>query len=163
MSAPPFPTQSAAGAFPSFPVSYVSVPNIINLPGWVFSEITYYGNPLNYPYSSPPALSTWSIPYPDLLKIPSFLLNLLIWLIGWAGALFEWVFAYASWGLSYIVGTLLNWSFDLLNNITNLANQAAGATGIFAPLIEALFIAGLALAFIGIAFVVVNAIKMVIP
>ena len=59
MIPPPFPTQSLEGSFPSFPVGYAQIPNILDLPSYIYSVTTYYGNPLNYPYSNPPLIASW--------------------------------------------------------------------------------------------------------
>jgi hypothetical protein len=162
MGAPPFPTGSLYGAFPTFPISYVKVPDILTLPSWIYNEIAYYTNVLNYPYNSPPALLTWSIPYPNILKLPQFFLNILYWIVGLAGAAFEWIFAYAAWGLGTIGTDVINTSSGLLNDLINYAVQISNQTGIFAPLIEVAFLAIVVLAAIGIAFVVVNAVKVLI-
>jgi hypothetical protein len=162
MGAPPFPTGSLYGAFPTFPLSYVKVPNIVQLPSWVWSEITYYTDVLNAPYSHPPTLQTWSIPYPDILKLPTFFLNIFYWLIGLAAAGFEWVFAYAAWGLGSIGQYLIYTISGYLTDIINYATQISNGAGIFAPLIEVAFLAIVVLAAIGIAFIVVNAVKVLI-
>lgn len=160
MGAPAFPTGSLYGAFPSFPLNYVKVPDIVTLPSWIYSEITYYTDVFNAPYSHPPMLQTWSIPYPDLLKLPAFFLNIFYWLIGLAAAGFEWVFAYAAWGLGSIGSYLIYTVSSYLNDIIDYAIQISNGAGIFAPLIEVAFLTTIVLGAIGIAFAIFNAIKV---
>ena len=156
MIPPPFPTESLSGAFPPFPVGYVNIPNILDLPSYIFSVTTYYGNPLNYPYSSPPIIASWRIPYPNLLALPTFFEKLVLWLMGWAGAVFEWSFQWLSiegqnftiWGINGISA--------MIQGITNTSEAVSNATGIFQPVVFALFAGIILFAIVATAFMAIN-------
>ena len=160
---PNFPTESLAGNFPNFPVGYISVPDLIDLPSYIYSVTLYYGNPLNYPYLNPPIIASWSIPYPKILQIPLFLEKVIAWLLGWLGAVFEWTFQYTSIGGANLTIWFINTTSGDFNALVLTSNRAAAATGIFAPLILAALITLIALSAIAIGFLVINAIKVVIP
>lgn len=137
---PPFPTQSLYGPMPGFPVNWIRIPNLIDLPKYILSVTTYYGNPMNYPYSHPPVISSWQIPYPNLLGIPSFLADLIIWLLGWVGAMFEWVFI---WSSDQLIN-LFKWGIQTGNNefqnLVNTSQAISNSTGIFQPLVLTIFL-----------------------
>ena len=142
MGAPAFPTGSLAGGFPTFPVNYATIPNVVALPGWVASEIAYYTDVLNAPYKNPPQLATWSIPYPNIVALPQFVYRVAVWLIGLFGAVFEWLFQEAEYlGVTYL-GDLANTANSIIVEATNYVQELAAATGIFAPVVEAVFFAG---------------------
>ena len=142
MGAPAFPTGSLAGGFPTFPVNYASLPDVVALPGWVASEIAYYTDVLDAPYSNPPQLATWSIPYPNIVALPQFFYRIAVWLIGLFGAVFEWLFQEAEYlGVTYL-GDLANTANGIIVEATNYVQGLAAATGIFAPVVEAVFFAG---------------------
>ena len=162
MNLPPFPSQSLAGSFPSFPVNYIAIPNLVDLPSYIYSVTTYYGNPFNYPYGSPPTIASWQIPYPNLLALPQFFYQIIVWVIGWAGAAFEW--AANSTYLILMAGTtwIINTLTGEFNNLTSMANQTAQASGIAAPLILALFLGIITMIAIILAMIVINALKTVV-
>lgn len=156
MNPPSFPTESLSGGTPPFPVGYVNIPNILDLPSYIFSVTTYYGDPLNYPYRSPPIIASWKIPYPNLLALPTFFEKLVLWLLGWAGAIFEWAFQWLSaemqnftiWGINGISG--------IIRTLTTTSEAISNETGIFQPVIFA-FLGGLILlAIIGTIFIAIN-------
>lgn len=156
MIPPPFPTESLEGNFPNFPVAYAQIPNVFDLPGYILSVTTYYGNPLNYPYNKPPIIASVSIPYPNIFKIPSFFEKVVLWLMGWAGAVFEWSFQWLSiegqnftiWGINGISA--------MIQGITNTSEAVSNATGIFQPVVFALFAGIILFAIVATAFMAIN-------
>ena len=161
MNAPQFPTGSLAGNFPGFPVNYAQIPNIIDLPGWVASMVGYYADVFNAPYPNPPQLQTWAIPYPNLLGIPQFLWQLVVWTVGLFAAVFEWVFAEISYlGIVYLGGFLNDIAYAF-NSAIQTANQAANQTGIFAPLIEAVFFGAIIALALVLAALIIKAMEVV--
>ncbi len=161
MQAPQFPNGSLAGPLPSFPISYATIPNVLDLPGWVYAMITYYGDVLNVPYSNPPSLPTWQIPYPNIWGIPQFILQIGVWVIGLFAAVFEWIFAEISYlGVTYIgqlFTALANGLTDGINTVQQLSQQA----GVFAPLVETAFFGAILFAGILIASLIVNTLTKV--
>ena len=161
MPLPPFPTESLAGTFPSFPVGYVNVPDLIDLPSYIYSVTTYYGNPLNYPYPNPPIITSWSIPYPLLGEIPSFFLNVVVWLLGWGGAILEWTAQAMSYGAITLGDMAISDISGAFNATVSLSFQISSQTGILQPLILTSVIGVIASIFIVVAAVIINAIRSV--
>ena len=108
MKYPTFPTGSLYGSFPSFPVDYITIPNMIDLPAYLKNVIGYYTNLLNAPYSNPPAMNTWSIPYPNITGITTWVENIAYYIAGWGGAILKYV-------LKYTVALLVNGVSFILN------------------------------------------------
>ena len=156
MIPPPFPTKSLEGNFPNFPVAYAQIPNILNLPSYILSVTTYYGNPLNYPYRSPPIIASWKIPYPNLLAIPTFFEKLTLWLLGWAGAIFEWAFQWLSAETQNFTIWSINGISGIIQTLTTTSEAVSNATGIFQPVVFALFAGIILFAIVATVFIVIN-------
>lgn len=134
---PPFPTSSLYGAFPTFPV-YTFAPQFL-------------GHTL------------FSIELPNITKIPQYIMNIVLYYLEWAAAIFEWIFQYASIGGENLTLWAINTASADFNTLVETSNRAAAATGIFAPVILTALIMLIVLSAITITFLIVNAIKMVIP
>ena len=95
---PPFPTSSLYGPFPPFPTYTYGV-------GWNILG-TYYG---------------FQVQLPNLAGIPYWGYSIIIWLLGWVGAMFEWVFIWSSDELI----NLFEWGIQTGNNgFTFLTQQS---------------------------------------
>ena len=114
---PPFPTSSLYGPFPPFPTYTYRV-------GWIIAG-TYYG---------------FQVQLPNLAGIPYWGYSIIIWLLGWAGAMFEWVFIWSSDELI----NLFEWGIQTGNtefqNLVNTSQAISNSTGIFQPLILTIFL-----------------------
>ena len=134
---PPFPTHSLYGNFPSFP-TYTFAPQL-------------WGTTL------------FSITLPNITQIPQFIMNVVLYYIEWGAAIFEWLFQYAGIGAENLTLWLVSTSTSDFNSLVLTSNRAAAATGIFAPVILTALIMLIVLSAITITFLLINAIKMVIP
>lgn len=130
MKYPTFPTQSLYGNFPGFPVNYISIPNMIDLPGYLKNVIEYYTNILNVPYNNPPALNTWSIPYPNLLGIPTWIEKIGYYFAGWGGAILRYILKYTVALLINGVSFILNLGMGSLSSIMTTITTEGGKLGI---------------------------------
>ncbi len=139
---PTFPSSSAFGAFPGFPVNYVSVPNITDLPYYIYQVTSYYANITNYPYSSPPQITTWSIPYPNLGGLFKWIINIFLWLGGWIGAVFVYAIEYASALVANGAIYLIDLGAGLITSIIQTTETLTAPAGIWAIPLDTL-IAGL--------------------
>ena len=156
MIPPPFHKESLYGAFPSFPVGYAQIPDMLDLPSYIYSVTTYYGNPLNYPYSNPPLIASWDIPYPNIFQIPSFFENVILWALGWLGAVFEWSFQWLSVeGTNFSIWAIHGLS-GVVQTLTTTSESIAQATGIFQPLIFALLAGMILFAVVGAIIIGIN-------
>lgn len=144
MSSDPFPTESLYGPFPSFPVNYIRIPNLVDLPSYIYQVTTYYGNPFNYPYVSPPMISSWKIPYPNLLGIPAWFAQILAWGVGWIGAVLYWIVVGASQTIGGIFLTAVNTVTGLFTTMTKDILDISQRAGIFSPAVAA-FLFGIVL------------------
>lgn len=156
MNPPPFPTQSLDGNFPSFPVGHVEIPNILDLPSYIYSVTTYYGNPFNYPYRNPPIIAGWNIPYPNLLALPGFFKQIFLWLLGWAGAVFEWSFKWLSVESTNLAVWAINGLSGITQSLTLTSENISRSTGIFQPIIFALLAGMILFAVVGAVFIGIN-------
>lgn len=156
MIPPPFPKESLYGAFPSFPVGYAQIPDILDLPSYIYSVTTYYGNPFNYPYSNPPLIASWDIPYPNIFQIPSFFENVILWVLGWLGAVFEWSFQWLSAEGTNSAIWAINGMSAIVQSLTATSEEIAQSTGIFEPLIFALLAGMILFAVVGVVFILIN-------
>jgi hypothetical protein len=129
---PIFPKSSAFGAFPGFPVNYISVPNVTDLPYYIYQVTSYYANITNYPYSKPPQIATWSIPYPNLGGLLSWIVNVFLWLGGWIGAIFAYAVEYASALIANGVIYLIDLTTGLITSIIQTTEQLTAPAGIWA-------------------------------
>ena len=134
---PPFPTSSLYGAFPTFP-AYTFAPQFL-------------GHTL------------FSIELPNITKIPQYIAEIVLYYIEWGAAIFLWFFQYTSIGAEKLTLWLLSTFTTDFNSLVLTSNRAAAATGIFAPVILTALIMLIVLSAITITFLIVNAIKMVIP
>lgn len=159
MAGTPFPTQSLYGSFPAFPVDYVEVPNVIQLPSYIASMITYYTDVLNAPYSNPPSLSTWNIPYPNLLGIPTWLAELAAYGLGWGGAFVLWIVSNLSFVVTAIIEAAVNTLSGAFTDLTYGIEDISGQTGIFSPIVAAILMGMLFVVIIVGLFSFVNLIK----
>lgn len=159
MNFPPFPSQSLYGSFPSFPVSYVDIPNIADLPGYIYAVTTYYGDVLNYPYSNPPTISYWRIPYPNLLGLPGWIGGIFAYFIGWVAAFFLWVVQVLVIIVSVPIDYLLNLVSDVINWTIQDIEGVASRAGIFGPVVAALLMGMILVAIVAGAFAIFNLVK----
>lgn len=156
MIPPPFPKASLYGAFPSFPVGYAQIPDVLDLPSWGLSLVEYRMNPLNYPFANPPTLTTWSIPYPEILQIPSFFGQIFLWLLGWTGAVFEWSFKWLSVESTNLAIWAINGLSGIIQSLTLTSENISRSTGIFQPVIFALLAGMILFAVVGAVFIGIN-------
>ena len=130
MKYPTFPTNSLYGNFPNFPVNYIDIPNLVDFPAYLRNLITYYTNILNAPYTNPPALNTWSIPYPNLLGIPTWIEKIGYYIAGWGGAILRYVLKYTVALLVNGVSFILNSGMGSLSSIMTAITTEGGKLGI---------------------------------
>jgi hypothetical protein len=162
MQYPSFPTSSLTGSFPGFPVDYVSVPNIIDLPSYIANTALYYTDVINYPYAHPPILQTWQIPYPNLTGIGTWLYNIVLWLMGWVGALLEWGITYLSALVVNAILGIINLGAGTLTAIITLTTQTGDTLGIFAIPFEATIAGLLVILVVLLLWGVINLVQKVI-
>ena len=136
-SFPSFPTQSAYGAFPSFPYYKMSIPDLADLPGYIKSVSAYYANVFNYPYSNPPAIASWNIDIPNITAIPLWVGKLFLWGIGWAGAIFKYAIIYAVALVVNVILYLLSIAMGLVTGILTSTEAYTAPLGIWAIPINA--------------------------
>lgn len=157
---PPFPSQSLYGSFPSFPVNYVSIPNIADLPGWILSLIAYRINPINYPYKNPPSIpSLFSIPYPNLLGIPAWIAQIFAYFIGWIGAFLLWLVQVFVIVISDPIDYLVNLGSNAINWTIQEIESISSHAGIFAPVVAALLMGMLLVVLVVGIFAAINLLK----
>ena len=129
--------------FPSFPVSYVDIPNIFALPGYIAAVVKYYGDLANIPYSNPPIISYWSIPYPNLLKFPQWVQEVFVWAVNELVLIFEEIWYRGFVQLTTYATSGVNWGMNLLDSLwnawTGLIQSTVAGAGIFAPIVTAFF------------------------
>jgi hypothetical protein len=129
---PTFPSSSAFGAFPGFPVNHISVPNVTDLPYYIYQVTSYYANITNYPYSKPPQIATWSIPYPNLGGLLTWIVNIFLWLGGWIGAVFAYGIKYAAALLANTVIYIFDIGTGLITSIFQTMESLTAPAGIWA-------------------------------
>ena len=157
---PPFPSQSLYGSFPSFPVNYVSIPNIADLPGWILRLIAYRINPINYPYKNPPSIpSLFSIPYPNLLGIPAWIAKIFAYGVGWVGAFILWTVKVIVIAILLAVGTTINTANTAINWTIQEIESISSHAGIFAPVVAALLMGMLLVVLVVGIFAAINLLK----
>jgi hypothetical protein len=114
---PPFPTRSLYGPFPAFPTYTYRV-------GWNIMG-TYY---------------EFQVQLPNLAGIPYWGYSIVIWLLGWIGATFEWVFIWSSDQLINIFEWGIQTGNTEFQNLVNTSQAISSQTGIFQPLILTVFL-----------------------
>jgi uncharacterized integral membrane protein len=129
---PTFPSSSALGAFPGFPVYAVHIPNVIDLPSYIASVTAYYGDVFNAPYSNPPKIATWTIWIPNLSGIFSWIINIFLWLGGWIGAVFAYGIKYASALVANGVIYLIDFATGIVTSIIQTTETLTAPAGIWA-------------------------------
>ncbi len=129
---PTFPSSSAFGAFPAFPSYPVSIPDILDLPSYIYSVTTYYGNPFNYPYSSPPHIASFTVYVPKVSGIFSWIVNIFLWLAGWAGAIFSYAIEYASALIGNGAIYLIDLATGIITSIVQTTEILTAPAGIWA-------------------------------
>jgi hypothetical protein len=137
---PIFPNSSAFGAFPQFPTYSISIPNLADLPSYIYSVTTYYADVLNVPYKNPPTIATWTIHVPELTGMLTWIANVFLWLAGWTGAIFaygvEYVAAIAANGILYLIGICAG----LISSIIQTMVAMTAPLGIFAIPVDTLIL-----------------------
>lgn len=175
---PTFPIQSLYGNFPTLATWKIQIWNIFDLLGlgeWM-TELTgywtqylawtttgkYIGLPPPTPPTPPPNLLI-SFKIPNLLAIPSFLGDIFLWILGWAGAVFEW----SAKSLTYILLTPSTWLINRLSagvqSYISTIYDISKPLGIFAPVIMTLAIGAMILAMFTFALGVFKILEKVIP
>lgn len=140
MQYPSVPTRSlfANGSLPSFPTGQINVPDIFELPGYIEQVISYYGDIFNAPYSHPPTIGYWTIPYPNLGGIASWIINSILWLFGWVGAVFEYAIRYVAALIVNGITAFINLGTGLITDTINFTLSIGKSAGAWAIPIEAL-------------------------
>ena len=133
---PTFPTQSAYGQMPTFPTIKIQIANPLTLPKWVAQMVGYYGNVLNIPYNNPPKEPLITFPIPNILAIPLYILHLSLWILGWAGAIFEYLVIFSLDALGNLVITGVNLITEIFTTTLTYTRQQTTGLGIFAIPIE---------------------------
>ena len=159
---PSFPTQSLSGSFPGFPVNYINIPNLVDLPGYIISVTTYYGNPFNFPYANPPIIASWRIPYPNIFGIFGWFVNVIWWVLGWAGAIFKYALTYASAGIINLATWIINIGTGTITSILTATQTYADKLGIWGIPLEATVAGLLIVALILIVFGIVRGVQTII-
>ena len=156
LSYPNFPTQSAYGNMPAFPTIQIQIANPITLPKWVAQMVGYYGNVLNIPYTNPPKEPLISFPIPNILLIPLYILHLSLWILGWAGAIFEYLVVFSADALGNLIISGINLITGTFTNVLTYTKEQTTGLGIFSIPIE-IFVAGIMLVLmIGLIFGIVK-------
>ena len=130
MKYPTFPTNSLYGNFPGFPVNYIQIPNMTDLPTYLRNVIGYYTDVLNAPYRNPPALNTWNIPYPNIFGITTWVENITYYIAGWGGAILRYILKYTIALLVNGVSFILNLGMGSISSIMTTITTEGGKLGI---------------------------------
>lgn len=159
---PPFPSQSAMGSFPAFPTISYQIPNMLDFPSYIAAIVPYYADVINYPYSNPPKLGTWTIGIPNLLAIPNWIAQIVMWVAGWLGAVLKYGIIYVLYFIGNGILYLINLGAGTFTAVITATQSLAKPLGIFAIPVE-MGIAGLLIvALITIAWGTIKAIQTVI-
>jgi len=102
---PRFPTQSAYGKMPAFPTT-------------------------NYTILTPTGNITLGIP--NIALFPLYLLHLFFWLMGWAGAFFEYIIIYTADIIGNVIMDAINTTENVFIGTLDKIREATAGMGIFA-------------------------------
>ena len=93
----------------------------------ILSRFYFY---LNAPYSNPPAMNTWSIPYPNITGITTWVENIAYYIAGWGGAILKYVLKYTVALLVNGVSFILNLGMGSLYTVMTTITTEGGKLGI---------------------------------
>jgi hypothetical protein len=81
-----------------------------------------------------------SISIPDPLAIPTYMLNMILWGIGWAGAIFKYITIIGIYAIGNLMITVIELTIGMFTKTLSLIHQITAGMGILAIPIEILII-----------------------
>ena len=112
-------------------------------------------------YGNFPAFPVNRIGIPEIQNIPIWTINVILWVIGWVGAVFKWSLEWLSDEAINLVEWGTNGATGTLNDIIRQSQIISAQTGIFQPIIAAFLIGGICAIAVFIGMIIINALGKV--